>query len=199
MGFSGYRGIHLDKGRIERYGTIVIPAGYDAHCLHGPVRMEPPAPLRPEILKILVSKAVHIADAAGRGNSKLFDSFKLLRGTATVVLQSVPHIRDGLHLLSVFDTVQGQVNTPITDTVNTAAEACLMGLNHQLLDDLRIAEHPLEVADPRLHEPLLVLRGVVLGVLADVAVLARNPEPLGVSPLNESDLRFVHPGRAAGS
>ena len=48
-----------------------------------------------------------------------------------------------------------------------------------MLDDLRIAEHPLEVADPRLHQRLFVLRGVVLRVLTDVAVLASGLEPFG--------------------
>src|SRR5205823_10031482 len=47
------------------------------------------------------------------------------------------------------------------------------------LDDLRIPQHRLERPDPSLHEPLLVLRGVVLRVLADVAVLARDLQPLG--------------------
>src|SRR6266550_493327 len=42
------------------------------------------------------------------------------------------------------------------------------------LNDLGVSQHRLDVADARLHESLLVLRGVVLGVLADVAVLARS-------------------------
>ena len=42
------------------------------------------------------------------------------------------------------------------------------------LNDLGVPQHRLDAADARLHESLLVLRGVVLGVLADVAVLARG-------------------------
>src|SRR5207249_440220 len=39
------------------------------------------------------------------------------------------------------------------------------------LHDLGVTQHRLDAADAGLHEPLLVLRGVVLGVLTDVAVL----------------------------
>ena len=46
------------------------------------------------------------------------------------------------------------------------------------LDDLGIAQHRLDAADARLHEPLLVLRGVILGVLADVAMLPRGLDAL---------------------
>ena len=47
------------------------------------------------------------------------------------------------------------------------------------LDDLRVAQHVLELADLGLHQPLLVLGGVVLGVLLEVAVLARDLDLLG--------------------
>ncbi len=40
-------------------------------------------------------------------------------------------------------------------------------------------EHVLELADLGLHEPLLFLGGVVLGVLLEVAVLARHLDLLG--------------------
>src|SRR5918999_89411 len=57
------------------------------------------------------------------------------------------------------------------------------------LDDLGIAEHALERADTRLHQGLLVLGGVVLGVLADVAVLARRLQALGdVRPARRGEL-----------
>src|SRR6266508_3005906 len=47
------------------------------------------------------------------------------------------------------------------------------------LDDLGIAEHAFEVADPGLHQRLLVLGGVVLGILPDVAVLASRLQAFG--------------------
>ena len=46
------------------------------------------------------------------------------------------------------------------------------------LADLGVAQHVLEVADPGLHQRLLVLGGVVLRVLADVAVLPRGLQAL---------------------
>jgi hypothetical protein len=54
------------------------------------------------------------------------------------------------------------------------------------LDDVGIAEHLLDVADPRLHHALLVLGGVVLRVLLQVSVLARHLDLLG-------DLGTPHP------
>src|SRR5919106_1529098 len=47
------------------------------------------------------------------------------------------------------------------------------------LDDLRMLQHALELADPRLNHALLVLGRVVLSVLADVTVLTGTEEPLG--------------------
>src|SRR5207244_1520753 len=46
-------------------------------------------------------------------------------------------------------------------------------------DDLGVLQLVLEASDPGLHEPLFVLRRVVLGVLADVAVLAGAKQTLG--------------------
>ncbi len=46
-----------------------------------------------------------------------------------------------------------------------------------VLDDDRVAQHLLELADPCLVVPLLVLGRVVVGVLPDVAVLARPFDP----------------------
>src|SRR4029079_12474344 len=46
-------------------------------------------------------------------------------------------------------------------------------------DCVRVTEHLLELADLRLHQPLLVLGGVVLRVLSDVAVLSRDLDALG--------------------
>src|SRR5262249_39568187 len=47
------------------------------------------------------------------------------------------------------------------------------------LDDLDVLQLVLELADARLHQALLVLGGVVLGVLRDVAELAGPEEALG--------------------
>src|SRR4051794_41543496 len=47
------------------------------------------------------------------------------------------------------------------------------------LDDVGVAEHLLNVPDACLHQTLLVLGGVVLRVLAQIAVLARDLDLLG--------------------
>ena len=65
------------------------------------------------------------------------------------------------------------------------AQAHVRADGHDVLRDLPLLDHAggreplLELRDPRLEHRLLVLRGVVLGVLGDVAELAGDLDPLG--------------------
>ena len=62
---------------------------------------------------------------------------------------------------------------------STVSSSALWTLAPAAFDDLDVAQHRLELADPRLVEALLVLRGVVVGVLLEVAELTRPLDPLG--------------------
>ena len=62
-----------------------------------------------------------------------------------------------------------------------------LGVDLLLVDDVRAAQPLLELGDPLLEQRLLVLGVVVLGVLGDVAELARLLDPLGdLAPLDRS-------------
>ena len=63
--------------------------------------------------------------------------------------------------------------------VDADADADRLGVDLLLVDDRRAAQPLLELGDPLLEQGLLVLGVVVLGVLRDVAELARLLDPLG--------------------
>src|SRR4029078_3933830 len=75
--------------------------------------------------------------------------------------------------------VRGRLAGLLVLDSHAAADGHDVGVDLRLVDHRRLAQLVLELGDPRLEHRLLVLGVVVFGVLADVAELARDLDPLG--------------------
>jgi integron integrase len=77
----------------------------------------------------------------------------------------------------------------VLDVDGRAEDDAAVGMDVLRVDDLRVGELGLDVADTRFYEPLVVARGLVLGVLREVAVRARLGDGLrGLGALDVLEL-----------
>lgn len=117
----------LDKGALSRHRVVFIASSHNPHILHRPVEVEPPQPLRPEDLDVVVVDPVHVACARRLCHPQLLDLPQLCRRTAAVVLYPLPHVRDGVLPLGLLDGFKGYVDAPVPNGVDVDSTPSVVG------------------------------------------------------------------------